>query len=229
MTPTPKHVPFHLRLSRHKPARAPSACTGDDVPAYLPDLGITPTILKIADLTTANLAQYDAVVLGVRAYAAHPELANAGSKPLLDYAANGGIVIVQYNSAGTSGSSAPYPFALPGDSAHNVVVETQPVTLLEPENPLLTWPNRLTPADFKGWTEEWGHGFASTWDDHYKPLLEVHDPDQDPQKGGLLVARTGKGAYIYCALSLYRQLPEGVPGAYRLFANLLSYAKNPSR
>ena len=202
--------------------------TGDDVPAYLSDLGIAPTILSVADLTTAKLGQYDAIVLGVRAYSAHPELNGAGSAPLLTYARDGGVVIAQYNSAGFNPASAPYPFALPGDSAHNVVVETQPVTILAAENPLLSWPNRLTPEDFKGWSEEWGHGFASTWDDHYTPLLEVHDPGQDPQKGGLLVAKTGKGAYIYCALSLYRQLPEGVPGAYRLFANLLSYAKYPS-
>ena len=103
------------------------------------------------------------------------------------------------------------------------------MAMLEPQAPLLNWPNRLGVADFKGWVEEWGHGFASTWAPQYQALLEVHDPEQDQQKGGLLVASVGKGAYVYCALSLYRQLPEGVPGAYRLFANLLSYGKNPER
>ena len=137
-------------------------------------------------------------------------------------------MVVQYNSGGPSGNAAPYPFDLPGDSAHNVVEEADPVTFLAPASPILNYPNHLTQADFTGWIEEWGHGFASTWDPHYTSILEVHDPGQDPQKGGLLLARTGKGAYIYCAFALYRQLPEGVPGAYRLLANLLSYAKSPN-
>jgi LmbE family N-acetylglucosaminyl deacetylase len=203
--------------------------TGDEVPQFLPSLGITPTILKPSDLTKENLKQYDAILLGVRAYAAHPELSGSGSDPLNDYAKQGGIVIAQYNSGGFNPASAPFPYTLPGDSAHNVVDETDKVTLLAPESPLLTWPNRITSADFNSWVEERGHGFASDWSPEYQPLLEMHDPEQDPQKGGLLLAKVGKGAYIYCALALYRQLPEGVPGAYRLIANLLSYAKNPGR
>jgi hypothetical protein len=101
--------------------------------------------------------------------------------------------------------------------------------MLQPANALLAWPNRITSADFDHWVEERGHGFASEWASEYTPLLEMQDAGQDPQRGGLLVAPVGKGAYIYCALALYRQLPEGVPGAYRLMANLLSYAKNPHR
>ena len=203
--------------------------TGDDVPAYLPNLGVTPTLLTAKDLTLATLQQYDAVILGVRAYAAHPELAGAGSKTLMDYASNGGIVILQYMTAKYGDAEAPYPISVPGDSAHNVVVEAQPVSIIAPSAPLLNWPNKITSVDFHNWVAEYGHGFAASWSPKYEPLLEVHDPDQDPQKGGLLVAPVGKGAYIYCALALYRQLPEGVPGAYRLFANLLSYAKNPQR
>jgi LmbE family N-acetylglucosaminyl deacetylase len=203
--------------------------TGDAVPDFLPNLGVTPTILTLKDLTPETLANYDAVILGVRAYAAHPELAGPGSKPLLDYAAAGGIVILEYMTARYGDAEAPYPIAVPGDSAHNVVVEAEPVQLLAPANPLLTWPNKITSADFNNWVEERGHGFAATWSPEYTPLLETHDPDQDPQKGGLLLAKVGRGAYIYCALALYRQLPEGVPGAYRLMANLLSYAKNPQR
>jgi LmbE family N-acetylglucosaminyl deacetylase len=202
--------------------------TGDDVPAYLPDLGVTPTILSLADLTSEKLAQYDAVVLGVRAYAAHPELAGAGSQPLLDYARRGGVVIVQYNTARYGDADAPYPISVPGSADMNVVEEADPVTLLVPDSPILTWPNRITSADFGHWVEERGHGFARSWASEYQPLLEMHDPGQDDEKGGLLVARTGKGYYVYCALALYRQLPEGVPGAYRLFANLLSIAKNPA-
>jgi LmbE family N-acetylglucosaminyl deacetylase len=203
--------------------------TGDDVTQFLPSLGVTPTILAAKNLTADTLKQYDAVVLGVRAYSAHPELAGAASEALTAYAKQGGVVIVQYSSAGFKPESAPFPYTVPGDSAHNVVEEEHPVTLLAPENPLLTWPNRITSADFDHWIEERGHGFASEWAPQYTPLLEMHDDGQDPQKGGLLVAKVGKGAYIYCALALYRQLPEGVPGAYRLVANLLSYAKNPGR
>ena len=168
------------------------------------------------------------MLLGVRAYAAHSELAGPGSQPLLDYAKQGGVVIVQYNTARYGDAEAPFPIDVPGDSAHNVVEEAQPVTLLQPGAPLLTWPNKITSADFDHWVAERGHGFAATWSPNYTPLLETHDAGQDPQQGGLLLARTGKGAYIYCALALYRQLPEGVPGAYRLLANLVSYAKNPA-
>jgi LmbE family N-acetylglucosaminyl deacetylase len=205
--------------------------TGDDVPAYLPDIGITPTILALSDLTTEKLAQYDAVVLGIRAYSAHAELAGAGSKPLLEYAKNGGVVIVQYNNGRYGTEDAPYPITTPlasQDHAHDVVVEAQPVVVLAPDAPVLNWPNKITSADFDHWVEERGHGFAGTWAPEYQALLETHDPGQDPQKGGLLVARTGKGYYIYCGLALYRQLPEGVPGAYRLLANLLSVGKNPA-
>jgi len=202
--------------------------TGDDLPASLEDLGIHAHILTLADLNQATLNQYDAVILGVRAYAAHPELAGPGSRALLDYAANGGVVLTQYMTARFGDAEAPFPISVPGDPAHNVVDEAQPVTLLAPDNPLLTWPNRITPADFDHWIEERGHGFAATWSLQFTPLLEVHDPGQPPQQGGLLVAHTGKGLYIYCALALYRQLPEGVPGAYRLLANLISASKNPA-
>lgn len=201
--------------------------TGDEVPQFLPSLGVKPTIITTKNLN--DLTGFDVVVLGVRAYSAHPDLSGAGSRSLLEYAKQGGVVIVQYNSGGFDSSSAPFPYTLMGDPAHNVVDEDQPVTLLQPENPLLIWPNRMTAHDFDHWVEERGHGFASAWSPEYTALVETHDIEQDPQKGGLLLARVGKGAYIYCALALYRQLPEGVPGAYRLMANLLSYAKNPQR
>jgi hypothetical protein len=203
--------------------------TGDEVPAFLPNLGVTATILNAADIAALKPGAFDAVILGVRAYAAHPELAGAGSKPLNDFAAAGGVILVQYNSASDAAGTAPFPFVIPGDSAHNVVEEERPVRILAPNAPLLNWPNKITASDFDHWIEERGHGFASTWAPEYRPLLEMHDQGQDPQEGGLLVANVGKGAYIYCALALYRQLPEGVPGAYRLMANLLSYAKNPER
>jgi hypothetical protein len=108
-----------------------------------------------------------------------------------------------------------------------VTDEKSVVTILDPKNPLFTWPNKITSKDFDGWIEERGSKFLVSWDKEYEPLLETHDAEQDPQKGGLLYARYGKGAYIYNAYAFYRQLPLGVPGAYRIFANMLSLPKNP--
>ncbi len=203
--------------------------TGDPVPEFLPNLGVTPVLITPQNLNAATLAKYDAVIVGVRAYAAQSTLGGAGSKPLIEYARAGGVVIVEYMTAQFGNAEAPYPIAVPGDSAHNVVEEAQPVRVLAPENPLLNWPNKITSADFDGWIEERGHGFAATWAPQFQALLETEDVGQDPQRGGLLLASVGKGAYMYCALALYRQLPDGVPGAYRLLANLISYAKNPER
>jgi LmbE family N-acetylglucosaminyl deacetylase len=200
--------------------------TGDDVEASLENLGVHATTLTMADIINGKLTGYDAVVLGVRAYAAQHELAAANGK-LLSYAKDGGVVIVQYNSNQYDHQYGPYPLELGGDG-DRVVDERAAVGLLAPNNPLLNWPNRITAKDFDDWVEERGHGFMKSWDPQYAALLETHDPGQDPQKGGLLLARTGKGSYVYVALALYRQLPEGVPGAYRLFANLLSLGKNPA-
>jgi LmbE family N-acetylglucosaminyl deacetylase len=197
--------------------------TGDEVQASLENLGVHATTLTMGDVTAGKLAGYDVVVLGVRAYAAHPGLAAANGQ-LLNYAKNGGVLIVQYNSG--SFDYGPYPSSL--GSNERVVDETAPVKLLLPESPLLSWPNKITEKDFDGWVEERGHGFMGSWDPQYQALLETHDPGQDPQKGGLLVAKTGKGVYVYAAFALYRELPEGVPGAYRVFANLLSLGKAPS-
>jgi LmbE family N-acetylglucosaminyl deacetylase len=197
--------------------------TGDDVPAALDQLGVHPHLITAADLTPEALKPYDAVVLGVRAYE-RPELA-AANPALNAYAAAGGIVIAQYNTGRLPEGTGPYPLDLGG--SEKVVEEDTPVHILTPDNPLLTWPNKITAADFDHWVEERGHGFMATWDPHYAALLETHDPGQQPQLGGLLVARTGRGAWIYLGLALYRQLPEGVPGPYRLFANLISAARNP--
>jgi LmbE family N-acetylglucosaminyl deacetylase len=195
--------------------------TGDEVQASLENLGVHATTLTMGDVAGGKLNGYDVVVLGVRAYAAHPGLAAANGQ-LLQYAKNGGVVIVQYNLGNFD--YGPYSYSL-GDE-EKVVDEKAPVRLVVPDSPVLSWPNRITERDFDGWVEERGHGFMWTWDSQYAAPLETHDPGQDPQKGGLLVAKTGKGAYVYVALALYRELPEGVPGAYRLFANLLSLGKN---
>ena len=198
------------------------AGTGDSVVASLAEIGVKATTISVADVAAGRLGGYDAVVLGVRAFAAHPELEAVNAR-LLEYAATGGTVIVQYNTGEMP--AGPYPMSL-GES-EKVVEETAAVTLLDPKAQALSWPNRITPQDFDGWIEERGHGFMDTWDPRYEALTEVHDPGQDPQRGGLLVAKTGKGSYVYVAYALYRQLPEGVPGAYRLFANLLSLGKKP--
>lgn len=200
--------------------------TGDEVPMSLEDIGVHVNFLSAKDLATGDLGQYDCIVLGVRAYAARPDLITYNGR-LLNYVKEGGVLFVQYNSGQYDHNYGPYPYVLSNDP-EKVVDETAKVTILDPANPLITWPNLITSADFDGWLEERGHSFMKSWDPHYQALTEVHDPDQDPQKGGLLYARYGKGAYIYGAYALYRQLPEGVPGAFRIMANILSLKKNPA-
>ncbi|MHB1023651.1 MAG: PIG-L family deacetylase [Acidobacteriaceae bacterium] len=200
--------------------------TGDDVPQSLEDLGVHVHLLNAQDIASGDLTKFDVIVLGIRTYAARPELATYNQR-MLDYVKNGGVVIVQYNTGEYDHNFGPYPYSL-GRSPEKVVDETAKVQLLAPQNPLLSWPNKITEKDFNGWVEERGHSFMDTWDPHYQAITETHDPDQDPQKGGLLYARYGRGAYVYVAYALYRQLPEGVPGAYRLFANLLSLPKDPA-
>ena len=200
--------------------------TGDDVPQALENLGVSARILAASDVTQGDLSAYDAIILGTRAYAVRPEL-KAANKRLLDYARAGGVLIVQYNLQEFDQNYGPYPFTL-GNNPQKVVDEGSKVRFLKPESPVFTWPNRITETDFSGWVEERGHGFIQTWDPRYEALLETNDPDQDPQRGGLLLARYGKGAYIYDAFALYRQLPSGVPGAYRILANLVSLGKNPA-
>ncbi len=199
--------------------------TGDDVPRALEDLGLTVKILSANDVETGDLQQYDTIVLGVRAYAVNAALRAANAR-LLDYVKGGGALIVQYNLQNFDHDYGPYPFSL-GSNPQKVVDESSAVKILDPGNPVIKWPNRITDADFGGWEEERGHGFMQTWDPHYKAPIETHDPEQDPQRGGLLIARYGKGTYVYDAFALYRQLPSGVPGAYRILANLVSIAKNP--
>jgi LmbE family N-acetylglucosaminyl deacetylase len=231
-------VPVDLKLpTRHKLAYLPG--TGDDVPAALASIGLAPTLLTVADLTAANLAQYDTVLLGVRTYSAHPDLHGAPTQALLDYARKGGNVVVQYQTTEFTAADAPYALSL--GSNEKVVDETAPVALSALNAPtqnskldtdaafsLLTIPNLITPADFNGWIEERGHGFLATWDPRYTALTETHDPGgpetapQLPQRGGLITTTLGKGRWTYVAFALYRQLPEAVPGAYRLFINLIN-------
>lgn len=191
--------------------------TGDTVPDAIEALGFTPHLLSDEELTAGDLSQWNVIVIGIRAYSVVPALAAAQSR-LDDFVEHGGTLIVQYQG---DTFPAPLPLTL-GRFAERVVDERDPVKLLDPASPLLTWPNKITEADFDGWYEERGHGFPESWDPAYTALTETADPGQDLQRGGLLLLRRGKGTYIYVAFALYRQFPELVPGAYRLLANLLS-------
>jgi len=199
--------------------------TGDDIPSSLQDVDVHVIQLSPRDVATADLSSYDAIVLGIRAYAARPELKTSNSR-LLEYVKKGGVVIVQYQTGEYDHDYGPYPLSLSGDP-EKVVEEDSKVTLLAPTDPLLNWPNKITEGDFNGWVEERGHGFIRTWDPHYIALTEMHDVDQAPQKGGLLYAHYGSGAYIYTAYAFFRQMPEGVPGSFRIMSNLISLRKNP--
>jgi hypothetical protein len=195
---------------------------GDLVPEAMEGMGVTPQLLSSADLVSGNLSANNVIVIGIRAYSVRPELAKVQGR-LEDFVRNGGTLIVQYQS---STFPAPLPLSMGGSRLPERVVDEQsPVKLLDPSNPLLNFPNKITKADFDGWIEERGHSFLDTWDPGYTALTETADPGQDPQRGGLLVTHPGKGTYIYVAYALYRQLPELVPGSYRILANLLSAGK----
>ncbi len=161
------------------------------------------------------------IVLGIRAYETNATLVES-SERLLGWVRSGGTLISQYQQYGFfNGDFAPYPLRarFPHD---RVADEGAPITILAPEHRLFTTPNRIGPADFEGWVQERGLYFANEWDGRYQALLETADAGEAPQRGGLLVARYGEGVYVYTGLSLFRQIPAGVPGAYRLLANLLS-------
>ena len=190
--------------------------TGDRVPDAIEGLGGTPHLLTADEITNGDLSAWNVIVVGIRAYSVRPELAAAQSR-LDTFVRDGGTLIVQYQS---SNFPAPLPVAM-GRMPERVVDEQAPVKLLDPTNRILNWPNAITSADFDGWVEERGHSFLDSWDSGYTALTETADAGQDPQRGGLLVTHPGKGTYIYVAFALYRQLPELVPGSYRILANLL--------
>ncbi len=227
LRPANQYKPAELRTRKVDVKLAPGLRvayvmgTGDTVPEAIQALGITPHLLSDSELAGADLSQWKTIVVGIRAYSVRSALAAAESR-LEAFVERGGALIVEYQS---NTFPAPLPLAMKG-MPERVVDEQAPVKLLDPANPLLNWPNRITSADFDGWFEERGHGFLDHWDPGYAALTETADPGQDPQRGGLLVAHRGRGTYIYIAYALYRQFPELVPGAYRIFANLLSAGEN---
>jgi hypothetical protein len=191
-------------------------------------MGYAVTQLTGADLTADRLKAFDAVVIGVRAFNTRTDLA-AGLPALFAYVEAGGTVVEQYNTPGglQTPELAPYALKLSRDLPRfRVTDEHSAVTLLEPEHPAFNVPNRITPADFDGWVQERGLDFASEWDAaHLTPLLACSDTGEPPLEGGLLVSHFGRGYFVYTGLSFFRQLPAGVPGAYRLFANLVSLGR----
>ena len=195
--------------------------SGDDGAAALQQIGMDVELLDEARVRGGDFAEYDVLVLGVRAYETRPDLA-AANEAVLDFARDGGTVIVQYNKYEyPAGGFAPYPVTIqrPHD---RVTDETAHVTILAPESPVFSGPNAIGPADFEGWVQERGLYFVGEWDDRYTPVLEMADPGEEPKRGGLVVAPVGDGLYVYTGLAFFRQFPAGVPGAYRLFANLVS-------
>ena len=198
----------------------------DQVPEALSSVGVRVTLLSAAALERGNLDRYSAIVIGPRAYETDAALVE-NNRRLLDYVRRGGLVIVQYQQHQFfNGRFAPYPMKVGGTappvSHDRVVDENAPVQILAADHPTVRVPNRLGPADWQGWVQERGLYFARSWDRRYRPVLETHDPGEPPQRGGLLIATVGKGTYVYTGLSFFRQLPAGVPGAFRLFANLLA-------
>jgi LmbE family N-acetylglucosaminyl deacetylase len=197
------------------------AGAGDEMPDALRQLGVEVTLLRPADLEEGDLARFDAIVAGVRAYNVRADV-RANQPRLLDYVKNGGTYVVQYNTGDNSLNMGPYPFTVPPGTRYRITYEDSPMTLPHVDSRLLQAPNRITPKDFDGWVQERGLYFATKWDSHYETVLSTKDPGEAEQPGGELWTRYGKGVYIFTAYSWFRQLPAGVPGAYRLFANLLS-------
>ncbi|MCX6590171.1 MAG: PIG-L family deacetylase [Acidobacteria bacterium] len=194
--------------------------TGDSVPQGLEQLGVPYDLLDATAIASGDLKKYSTVMLGIRAYAARREL-KAYNQRLLDYVAQGGVLVVQYNTQEFDGNYGPYPYSMTM-RAEEISEEDAPVEILDPADPVFQTPNKITAADFQGWVEQRGSKFMSIWDPRYKPLVASNDTGQSPQRGGWLVAKHGKGLYIYCAYAWYRQIPYAVPGAARIFANLVS-------
>jgi LmbE family N-acetylglucosaminyl deacetylase len=198
--------------------------TGEDVPQSLRDIGVHVKLLTANDIEQEDLSQYDCIVLGIRTYAARPELRTYNQR-LIDYVNRGGVVVSEYQSPEFDKEYAPYPILV--GRAERVVEEDAHVEIIRPDDAIMNFPNRIRPSDFENWVEERGHGFPDSFDEHYVATTSVHDVGQDSQKGGILYAKFGKGYYVYLSYAFFRQMPEGVPGSFRIMANLLSVGRNP--
>ncbi len=196
---------------------------GDDVPESLRQIGYSVKMLSEPEITAKNLSQFSAVVLGIRAYNTQDRISN-WLPELFAYVKEGGVAIAQYNTLADlkTNQLGPYPLEISRD---RVTDENAQVRVLAPNNPLMNLPNKITAKDFDGWVQERGLYFPDKWDPAWTPILSCNDPKEKPLDGGLLVAKSGKGFFVYTSYSWFRQLPAGVPGAYRLFANMLSLGK----
>ncbi|MGA8071829.1 MAG: hypothetical protein WB995_00040, partial [Candidatus Acidiferrales bacterium] len=201
----------------------------DPLPEMLGQLGIRVERINEIELAFGDLSHFDSIVVGIRAYELRPDLPRANSR-LLDYVKQGGTLLVQYQRdfAWNRILPAPFPATMPESTARTTDANS-PVHFLAPESPLLNFPNKITLEDFKGWTQERGLYYWGKFDPHYQPILGLTDPGEEELNGALVTARVEKGVYIYTGLSFFRELPAGVPGAYRLFVNLLSRSKAPSQ
>lgn len=201
---------------------------GDYIPDVLGKLGVDVQLISPAELATGDLSKYHTIVLGIRAYDVRTDVREQNRR-LLEFARNGGTLLVQYNqtvAAFNAGHYTPYPMTASQD---RVTVEQAPVQILAPASPVFHYPNVITAHDFDGWVQERGLYFLNQWDPHFTPLLSSHDPGEAPLDGGLVVAQYGKGTYIFSAYGFSRQLPAGVPGAVRLFVNLLALDQSQAR
>ncbi|MGB9335698.1 MAG: PIG-L family deacetylase [Candidatus Acidiferrales bacterium] len=201
----------------------------DPLPEMLGQLGIRVERINEIELAFGDLSHFDSIVVGIRAYELRPDLPRANSR-LLDYMKQGGTLLVQYQRdfAWNRILPAPFPATMPESTARTTDANS-PVHFLAPDSPLLNFPNKITLEDFKGWTQERGLYYWGKFDPHYQPILGLTDPGEEELNGALVTARVEKGVYIYTGLSFFRELPAGVPGAYRLFVNLLSRSKAPSQ
>jgi hypothetical protein len=216
-----KGISLELATRGHSVGYLPGA--GDSLAESLKQMGYSVQMLDETNLTAETLRGLDALVIGIRAFNVRD---NLGSQlpVLFDYIQNGGTIIAQYNRPDGLKTSALAPFAL-HLSGDRITDENAAVTFLAPDHPVLNTPNKITSADFDGWIQERGIYFPNQWDEHFAPILQFNDPGESPLKGGLLVAQYGKGYFVYTGLVFFRELPAGVPGAFRLFANLISLGK----
>jgi len=200
------------------------AAENDPIPWALQQLGVRVELLNEVELAFGGLSKYDAIAIGIRAYELRQDLARA-NKRLLDYAAAGGTLVVQYQREGVWNQMKPAPYPATIGGALRTTDENSPVRIPDPAHAVLNFPNAIRAEDFNGWVQERGLYYWDKFDVKYAPILALRDPGEQELLGGLVYVRHGKGVYIYTGLSFFRQLPEGVPGAYRLFVNLLSQGK----
>ena len=193
---------------------------GDEVPKSLKQMGYEVTEINASEISKEKLANYDVLITGIRVYNTVKEL-KFKQEILLDFVKEGKTMLVQYNTTDelVTKNIAPFPLKISRD---RVTEENAEVRFLAPEHPVLNYPNKITSKDFEGWTQEQGLYYPSEWDSSFTPILSSNDKGETPKNGALLIAKYGKGHYIYTGLSFFRELPEGVSGAYRLISNLIS-------